>query len=544
MKFILSLLLCLFITDLKAETININKLDFKVDRISTVDDVTLKVDLFGKSAIIEKIKLEEYVVKNYFHTININNFSSSDLLNFIKVAIQNKQSELAEIALVGIIENLNDRSNLTNYFSEIENTNDFESLLKKIVLSANGWSKDEKLAGWILCKLLALDYNWVKTNIVSYVFSQISAVKSACADRYQVLLNTELSAPQVFIENLEELLGSEDSLIKELKTNYWIINTEISNIKDGNYNTIYKLIQLVNTDEKYKENTIKLIVNFFHKQANKLIQANYQESALILLSWIESNWRTDETHKLVLESLRSKKELHKVIFTNQRVRNFLNFLAEKDKRISRAYIDYLQTYYDQTLLNKDYNNSKIALSILKELSSENNNYNTAKLVIKLHLSKQIEEAQRYYKTINGWVGLLNFIKLLALGYIIDLFLLIAFIVVTTALLTMRFIKPRNVNYSARRELGSSEDTYNNQQVKRIFELNQGNHSLWVEYERLLSIFSLNKSCSMSDIKKAYRHTVKTVHPDANLEKDVEDKFLQLSKSYERLLELRKILNIK
>jgi hypothetical protein len=60
-----------------------------------------------------------------------------------------------------------------------------------------------------------------------------------------------------------------------------------------------------------------------------------------------------------------------------------------------------------------------------------------------------------------------------------------------------------------------------------------------EYRNCLSRLSLQPGASLSDIKNAYRHIVKELHPDKNPKaaKEDTDRFIELTKTYERLLVL-------
>jgi DnaJ-class molecular chaperone len=60
-----------------------------------------------------------------------------------------------------------------------------------------------------------------------------------------------------------------------------------------------------------------------------------------------------------------------------------------------------------------------------------------------------------------------------------------------------------------------------------------------EYAAGLKKFHLHPTASLADIKNAYRHVVKTLHPDINRRatKEDTDTFIDLTKTYERLLVL-------
>jgi len=60
-----------------------------------------------------------------------------------------------------------------------------------------------------------------------------------------------------------------------------------------------------------------------------------------------------------------------------------------------------------------------------------------------------------------------------------------------------------------------------------------------EYAASLKKFHLHPSASLAEIKNAYRHVVKTLHPDVNprATKEDTDRFIDLTKAYERLLVL-------
>lgn len=60
-----------------------------------------------------------------------------------------------------------------------------------------------------------------------------------------------------------------------------------------------------------------------------------------------------------------------------------------------------------------------------------------------------------------------------------------------------------------------------------------------EFEELLKVFGLGTNANLGEIKAAYRLAVKVCHPDRNREgdKELSDRFIELTKQYERLLEI-------
>jgi hypothetical protein len=60
-----------------------------------------------------------------------------------------------------------------------------------------------------------------------------------------------------------------------------------------------------------------------------------------------------------------------------------------------------------------------------------------------------------------------------------------------------------------------------------------------EFDALLRVFGLNPNATMTEIKIAYRHAVKSCHPDRNPKGDekTSDRFIELTRQYERLLVL-------
>ena len=65
-----------------------------------------------------------------------------------------------------------------------------------------------------------------------------------------------------------------------------------------------------------------------------------------------------------------------------------------------------------------------------------------------------------------------------------------------------------------------------------------------EYDQCLSELGLRSGASAKDIKTAYRNMVKAVHPDLHGEAGSgSGKFVNLTTTYNRILELRKELGI-
>jgi hypothetical protein len=94
-------------------------------------------------------------------------------------------------------------------------------------------------------------------------------------------------------------------------------------------------------------------------------------------------------------------------------------------------------------------------------------------------------------------------------------------------------KVGNVSGNAESEEGQrSSHFFHSSLKKRIYkELD--------EYGDCLSKLNLEFGASLPEIKNAYRHIVKTLHPDMNPKASREDtnKFIELTKTYERLLVL-------
>jgi hypothetical protein len=187
---------------------------------------------------------------------------------------------------------------------------------------------------------------------------------------------------------------------------------------------------------------------------------------------------------------------------------------------------------------------------LRSDPSKNNDGIRKKLIIKLLDAGLVPQAKSVASELSTTASPLLQIKLILAGAYVEFGVLIALILVvilggTFLLWGRRAVRPTSTSNNSRRRATSSQQQFVDEdepeQPRRFVVYS---HGIKVgqgvdEYTDCLRVFALKPGASLKKIKVAYRNAVKACHPDLNPHAGPQEaaRFIQLTKSYERLLQL-------
>lgn len=552
---LLSLLLTsLTAVGLQAETVRLFEVDFPVDDLRPVDDVSIKVTIFGDEALVAKAQLPEFVAGKYLVRQNVNKLDRADVIRFASNAAKADSGSFAALAWIALLEATSTLSPTDlKAIQDLEQTAVFPDIVKLIISRTNQLSRHSQLIGWLLCAATETDFEWLRGRIVSFVYINEQSFKAACRERYlDYWSKADQARASQLLESFRELFGDGDGWYLELQAQHQAIVPAVAALNDPANADLSALAQVVQKFPELSQFLSALIVKQAHQKAAQIITEKNPLLALTLLSWLDQSWRTPTTHDLVLQALRNLPVTQAEQVLSGRTADFLYFVSIKDYTVKAVYLAYLQLALLKKLDQRDLSNLDQFFSTIKKLrpdpdaANDELRVNAAAVYGSLGQGAAArEQVQQMHRALN-WIEL---IRLLFSGAFISpwaLWSMIIGLITISGLVVYRW--PTRTIQKPEQRKPRTERTSSERTARPIFAgsgLRPTIDPRRIEYEKLIGGFGLQGDASLAEIKSAYRKAVKMLHPDTNpnLSEAEQEKFRRITQDHARLLELRNELGL-
>jgi len=282
--------------------------------------------------------------------------------------------------------------------------------------------------------------------------------------------------------------------------------------------------------------------------SSRALREGRPTDALRGLSLLELSHRNNVHHELVSKALGELTFEDRAVLQLERIRTLIWSYATKDDAVRQQYITTLETWIQRSLKDRKPGEGTILLAGITELRLDPSVENDA-LRGAIAESFVDEGDERSADMVLGGVrSELPWIYRFRLLLKRDIYMLImvtlgCVVILRWAFMFIARMKRRSL---ARRIARDAERRAAEAAERERFHSQLADDALRSEafmdvdeYAATLKKFQLHPSASIADIKNAYRHVIKTLHPDLNpnVSREDTDRFIDLTKAYERLLVL-------
>lgn len=544
-----------------------------IDQIDQIDDSNLKVVVFGETHLISSKSLPEFLLQAYLKNKPAAAEAGADKWKTIfEECIGSGRSSPAARAFILYAIVAGEKNTVNTDFIEsvfLNSDKDYENTLQKITLNP-GFSKlSGEIKNIIFLALGIADIHWLRVNLLGksfYLSEEFQAYSESMLSGALNVKNVGLARKiSLMLENLY-IANAEKYKKYTLACN--LIEELVLNKVDLTSSRILALVSIRNTDQALRGVLDPFIIEAFHALASNALEAGKYDEALSSVSSINIEQATPTTYELI------KKIIPLIspesgIFLNEKVRQLLLSAAQNDTQLKLLLAEF---YYSRVIKLLDRYNISHALAdveVFRQLSGD------LKKIKRLEFTAAQKYLQAGYREkaaeilSNTKISFFDRVRLFIDGYYGNPLFYILIILIPLLIKLMyeffyRITHPfANVNQPAAEKTSVNAD---HQKGREQAEYDQAGHDqtghasnfvktrspsqqnqLVEEYSDCLSIFELEKGVDLKTIKTAYRNAVRKIHPDLNQEnQSAEDasRFVELTRTYDRLRELHKLLGLK
>ncbi len=547
-----------------ADTVTYGGVSLSIDSQEDLHDGTIKVVIRGKPSLLPKEGFERGVALHYMTEPELSSYiSSGDLLMLITGTLQGGDSEVAVNAIASAIRS---RSMSPEAFGDFigkvaalpGGQGAIEAALRMVGQNVRDQPLCLSLPHTDVDKLVDFDVQLSRASFTSSCYTLLSGEALA------LFRKGDLSGVKRVLEALVSLRVSDQQVIKDVKKSA-LIFTQISDAAgQGQYSVAVTALESLRKDPIFGSVAAVGISAVVTKLGEQSLQRGDYAAALYFLTRADFKQRTPQQHLMLSRAIRGLSAASLKVTLETQTQNILMMYAGKDEAVRDDLIEYFERVFKERLGDHDVETANQVIKVVVALRpdpSERNDVLRRHVVDELIALERPQEARlALQQIVVARVPLTLRVWLFASGSLGGLIaVVLSGVVLLTALVCSVVVGRRW--YRLRRAVGNEADgdktgsTVTSANGSNVDDAkhDQGHSRTFVfyppefrvsgwrgEYESLLSYFELPSEATLSEIKVAYRKRVKEAHPDRNLTAvgDSSDQFIEISKKYERLLELR------
>ena len=282
--------------------------------------------------------------------------------------------------------------------------------------------------------------------------------------------------------------------------------------------------------------------------SSRALREGQPTRALRGLALLDFSVRNDAHHELLSKALSQVTYAERDIVLDRGVRALMRSYATKDEVVKRQAVTSLEEWIQLAVYDNNPGDASRLFDLLKELRLDPSVENDATRGVIAEAFVDNGDERSADAVLRGLRTQLPWIYRFRLLLKRDIYMLIMVSLggVVIARWTIMFIGVMRKRNVARRIAQAAERRAAEAAERERYHSQFAEESLRAdsfmdvdEYAAGLKKFHLHPTASLADIKNAYRHVVKTLHPDINprATKEDTDTFIDLTKTYERLLVL-------
>ncbi len=537
------------VTSLQAETLSKYGIDFAIESLAEVSANAVKVSVNGKQDIVSKDSVERHVITRSFEIDHLSTYTSSELFNFVKGALQERDYAYAGLGLEAFLSS-KDNSSLEKLeeYEQLRSSIELEQrveLGKLILESSTALHNYPDLAAIFIFDVGIVDARWTRSFAQRFIYSNAAQIRARIKREFGLsLANKDLKLALRISRLLGDLFGSEDSDYRNLRILQEQVNALMQEIETGQSRALQTFRTLITNSSIYKQELVGIFLGLTYQLSENLNKSGKPIESLILLSYIEPQWRTPKAHELVLTALHQAPVGDPALLAGA-VAEFVEFVASKDSRVREALGEFFAGSFRRYLANGELVRAEdIFKKIVWVRPDPNQENDQLRLAYALALTRGGMRDQAFQKVLEIRTGIKikQHFELFLAGFYSSPALILGLLLIPIILLFWIYLR---LKYNKRR--AENADVLTEDIDEPIFTAlsGKGKDPVLYQYERCLEIFMLDKDADIKQIKSAYRSSVKSVHPDINPDQNDEERarFIKLTETYEQMLKLRKRLGM-
>ncbi len=530
------------------ESIEISGLHFAVDEVRVLDEKSARVNLFSSSRIVELSQLAEFVLERYLEDFDrFADFDPDKLQKFFQARAEIGHASSAAAAMHGLLHNSKrDKEYNLTLISQLEESRSEirKDIFREVLLKFDGDNFIEEYALIVLFLGLS-DYEWLRKNSISLIYSHKSALTRIIDQQFsQAALKLDLDRAIKIHDFARLFFGQEDSQVAALRT----LLPQLRDIAEGaGAGDFSALLSVLNQRRDARSEGIvgPVITNLLHNHAASELSGNNPHKAISILSRVNFDKRTPETHSLLLQALKEVGPSPNLFIRDINTRESLLRYASRDDDIKKQLIKVLthQLYFSQQVLNGEGADGLLSSIVLIRPDPDNDN-DLLRGEYAHWLVKNGQQTKAHSVLIGVQTGIPFFLRVKIwfssspLRGQNPLYILLAI----TSILALLYIRERRAEalFKPKNKLPPFEE---DETPRRLF-VNVSStawniNPAFQEYQRCLAVLGLSTEASMKEIKAAYRNAVKESHPDSNNANELtaSARFIEITSAYERIVDL-------
>lgn len=542
----------------RAETVKISGLSFAVDSLSDVDASTVKVSVFGETQIVARVNLDDYIAQRYFSNPQAaSSFPFAALRGFVLESLNQGMAVRAAEALGALcIGNPEKSSEIGDFLASLSNSDHSRAFFQ-----AAAGGLEEKRCGGAAAAAVVLraglsDLEWLKTKGVRLTFDYAGDLR-VLAEREFQKAGGQRNFPEMnrYLQFYGAAFGSEDTRYLELKVLYAKVSQAAEALQRGEIETAYPLMEQSKSDAALSDILGPLFVESLHLQAAKALARNDPQAALSILSHFDLRRRTPTTHQLIQKALQELQPSDHPPTADPATATLLRTVAMADVEVRAQYLMYLDRLLNFFIAHGSFDEInpyfEALIALRPDPSVENDRIRVQQISAYLD-KKMLYSARDKLQYIQTGVPLFSKIGFAFRGLYFDpMYIVIAIVspiaagIVIYLVELLARLRRRVTNVLRKKARAQVQEEEEIQPAFVKSGLARAMSPSMIEYRECLKVFGLSGDVDLKTIKAAYRNAVKAVHPDLHkdLDRQSSERFLLLTTTYERLLELHEQVQI-
>lgn len=543
------------------EIVEVGGLPFPVEELRPVADGSVKVAVRGRTHLVAPERLEEFVVREWLDPAPDRlPFELGEVQRFALARLVDGHLEHALLAMITLLERLpfEDARAALSTLPEGQNTT---ALLKQLLLRASDQQLaiSDSLLAFISLQVLQQDAEWGRTRIISLIYRLGDSFKSALREEFaQAVGALRWSDAQQLVTLSEQLFGEDEQFTRTLRVTWLAVRSIVEDVDRGELDRLFALAEGSGASDEVRTLLMSFVVGTLHERAEKAIDEGEAGRAVGLLARVPLERRSDRTHELLYRALVELAPSDSSPLKYHEIEQYLQSVAVKDARIATLlaarFEDQIRYLIDQDRAEEVEYYLRRLVDLRPDPNAQNDRMRA--LLARSYLAlERPGSAQRILAQMHTGLTFGERVRINITRFLHDRTTLVVLAVM--ALVAVLVLLDRM--FGASRRLGEAfagrapEPEFEPEEPVEPFveptfgrAAFRGANPAMQEYLRCLGVLGLDSNADIGSIKRAYRNLVKEVHPDAGAHHDeaASERFIELTRAYDRVLELRRDLGLK